>query len=749
VSEALRNLPGAPPPDPFPPPPEAGLGFGENVPISTLPIAISLIGGEWVPLIQNDPAGAPITRRATVTQIAQTLPANPNAVPAAQAQYQTIISGPAPTFAWIPTSFNALPLVSSWNGKQGNVIMSAVDVINALGFTPYDSANPQNFQTQAQLTAALANYLLLAGGTITGSLNVTQVLTVLGSNSLVLSALAGAQRAILGQTGTSTRWQLMLGDGSAESGANAGSNFTLAAYSDTAAFLGNWLTINRATGAVTIPGSVTMSAGLAVNGLLALQGPSSLYIPGGTPGQVLSTNGSGGLSWIGNPGGIPEAPTDGQLYGRSNATWVVVPTGGGGGIADAPNDGSMYARISASWQHITHNNITDWAATLAPYALTANVPVASTTLPLVDSVAAIGNSATYARADHVHPAIAIPPPVTISATAPATPAVGQLWWDSVGGQLYVWYNDGNSSQWVVAVNSNQLGSISVGALPPTTPAAGALWWDSVGGQLYVWYNDGTSSQWASATNQMGGGFLPLTGGALTGDLSIASADGNNLTLSASGTTWPGIKFNIASGAGAWIGSYVGGNERWEIDLGNGVAETGANAGSNFQIARYSDTGAFLGDSLVINRASGAVFIQGSNTNDNPAAGLVGEVISSVNTAGVVLATGASSNITSIALTPGDWDVFGELWFGGTIAGATVLNGALTPTSGGFPTAPAMNTSRFQTQWSAAGGGGAMQFPLCPCRASIAAATSYYLVAGATYASGSCTVTGKIWARRAR
>ena len=28
-----------------------------------------------------------------------------------------------------------------------------------------------------------------------------------------------------------------------------------------------------------------------------------------------------------------------------------------------------------------------------------------------------------------------------------------MWWDSVGGQLYLWYNDGNSSQWVIAVNA--------------------------------------------------------------------------------------------------------------------------------------------------------------------------------------------------------------------------------------------------------------------------------------------------------
>ena len=35
---------------------------------------------------------------------------------------------------------------------------------------------------------------------------------------------------------------------------------------------------------------------------------------------------------------------------------------------------------------------------------------------------------------------------------PANLQPGQLWWDSVGGQLYVWYTDPNTAQWVVAVN---------------------------------------------------------------------------------------------------------------------------------------------------------------------------------------------------------------------------------------------------------------------------------------------------------
>jgi|HubBroStandDraft_5_1064220.scaffolds.fasta_scaffold08844_2 hypothetical protein len=67
------------------------------------------------------------------------------------------------------------------------------------------------------------------------------------------------------------------------------------------------------------------------------------------------------------------------------------------------------------------------------------------------------------------------------------------------------------------------GSVGVGDTAPTTPQPGTLWWDSVGGQLYVWFVDANSSQWVIANNAAGllaSGYLALSGGTMTGPITL-------------------------------------------------------------------------------------------------------------------------------------------------------------------------------------------------------------------------------------
>ena len=91
--------------------------------------------------------------------------------------------------------------------------------------------------------------------------------------------------------------------------------------------------------------------------------------------------------------------------------------------------------------------------------------------------------------------------ITVSDTPPGTPAQNQLWFDSVNCQLYVWFNDGTSQQWVNTTNAGIGPSIIISDTAPSSPNVGQLWWDSVGLQLYIYYNDGNSTQWVPADNQ--------------------------------------------------------------------------------------------------------------------------------------------------------------------------------------------------------------------------------------------------------
>ena len=91
--------------------------------------------------------------------------------------------------------------------------------------------------------------------------------------------------------------------------------------------------------------------------------------------------------------------------------------------------------------------------------------------------------------------------------------------------------------------------------------------------------------------------MPKAGGKLTGDLEIEK----NSPLFTLDDTTPVDQ----TSAGNQISGLRVGKQRWLLRLGNGTPETGANAGSDFDIHRYDDGGAHLGSALTINRASGA------------------------------------------------------------------------------------------------------------------------------------------------
>jgi hypothetical protein len=137
---------------------------------------------------------------------------------------------------------------------------------------------------------------------------------------------------------------------------------------------------------------------------------------------------------------------------------------------------------------------------------------------------------------------------------------------------------------------------------------------------------------------------------------------------------------------------------------------------------------------------------GVSDGSSAAAGMVGEVISSVVTSGVPLTTNVAASVASISLSAGDWDVQGEVWGAISTGGSTGMVVAIN-TSAGIPTL-SLGTARSQINTSFTASALTI-LPIAPCRVNLAATTTYFLVAQIAFPSGATTATGKIWARRAR
>ena len=84
--------------------------------------------------------------------------------------------------------------------------------------------------------------------------------------------------------------------------------------------------------------------------------------------------------------------------------------------------------------------------------------------------------------------------ITISDTAPGSPTAGALWWNSILGVLYLYYNDGNSSQWVPASPSGSgSGSAPVVATQAQMEAATDL--TTIVAPGLVKYHPGAAKAW--------------------------------------------------------------------------------------------------------------------------------------------------------------------------------------------------------------------------------------------------------------
>lgn len=325
---------------------------------------------------------------------------------------------------------------------------------------------------------------------------------------------------------------------------------------------------------------------------------------------------------------------------------------------------------------------------------------------------------------------------------PTTLTDGDLW------------NYGSGSGLAARVGSNTysvlIGSASSGGMIPFANGNGIMGtngsftFNSTSGLLSTFHiaamQNAMTSAWAPA--------LQVAPGAHTGI--TLSTPKPNVLISASTQQW--ATGALASQANFEIGAetlaFVGGSTATEP---TGLLVHAPIAGANANT--FVRPSALTLDGHLFFKTGGTVFgIIGSTTNDAAIAGNVGEEMNSnISTYTNFTTTATYQNVTSIALTAGDWDISAFYTYSSNSATITAASNAIfvisttTASAAGateglniayVPQAALLGTSKFTDV-------------IGPYRVSLSGSATYYLNAQATFTIGNPQYVGEIRARRIR
>jgi hypothetical protein len=137
----------------------------------------------------------------------------------------------------------------------------------------------------------------------------------------------------------------------------------------------------------------------------------------------------------------------------------------------------------------------------------------------------------------------------------------------------------------------------------------------------------------------------------------------------------------------------------------------------------------------------------SVTSDNAVVGGLGEFTNKLVAVGsaISLTTATAANVTSFSLTPGDWDVEGNINFSAASATVTGTQGGIAIVSATLPVDGSEVYSGVQVTLLSEKD----SVSLPRKRISLAATTTVYLVAQSTFSAGTVTAFGQMSARRVR
>jgi len=213
----------------------------------------------------------------------------------------------------------ALAVGGGYVAKTGDTMSGALIVGSAVGNVQLNQGNATqtgyvSFFNQAAVRQGYFGYasggalqLVLEAGTSQLSLTGNFSINGWGGGYASLELRKGGSgqgNQILGYTGSgaSLRWNLQMGDGTAEAAGNDGSHFAIHRYDNSGNYVGNPLHINRANGTVTIANTLSMGGEIwSQNGIIRVNPAGTAYIFYNNSNSTFYLQATNGLVLTGAP----------------------------------------------------------------------------------------------------------------------------------------------------------------------------------------------------------------------------------------------------------------------------------------------------------------------------------------------------------------------------------------------------------------------------------------------------------------
>jgi hypothetical protein len=364
------------------------------------------------------------------------------------------------------------------------------------------------------------------------------------------------------------------------------------------------------------------------------------------------------------------------------------------------------------------------------YSVQESVPAASSTTPVMDGTGAVGVSALFARADHVHPSdtsrYAASNPSGYQTAAQVTSALAP--YAPLASPTFTGVPAGPTA--TAGTNTTQLATCAFVATAVGASVAGVSSFNTRTGAITLIGSDVTAA----------GGAL-LAGPTFTGTPSAPTASLGTSTTQLATTAFVGnANANLAPLASPTLSGVPTAPTASPGTASGQIATTGFVAASFAPLASPIFTG-----TVTIPAGTSGAAIAGVTNGSNAPAGQIGEWISAQQSTNQTMTSGTALNVTSISLTAGDWDVDGSVYFlsSGNVGSNYVASTSTTSATANAPGTPG------RAQISTGATMGAVCLPTGRQRVNVSATTTIYLVGLATFGSGTCNAQGTIQARRMR